>query len=726
VRQFVTCSDKITTLIMLTLSIYTEGQAMNINRQKTLYLAIGFLLANGAMAAETLPVITVEATQLAATLASEIYPSAQLKMTSKQEGGDLLRNILGVDGSRMGGHGIDPTIRGQSQTQLTVLLDDAYLHGGCPNRMDPPTSFANIETYDSVRVIQGVETLQYGTGGTGGTILYERALPQMGTHGKVEAGAGDNGYKGSATAEVSHRGEQGYVRAFAVNKDGSNYKDGDGNLVRGSYSTEHHGAVIGLTPTAGERVEMSAEKIVTHNALFQGSSMDAPYDEMNIFRLKYRSSNKIGFVDAIKADLSYAADEHLMDNYSFASAYPAGKRAVYNAVIANDKRMKSPTTSNTFATKLALSSQLSTTTAIEYGLNLNKVDRHADLVKVANNMNMSYNWPSVTTEKAGIFAELNHKLSTDRRIKAGIRFDQVNSDASQINTKPNMMPTTISAAQMYERVHGYTGDGKINETHWSALARYELDLSQDMTWFAGVSRTMRTADETERFFANGASLNAAGAFNTAGSSAWVGNPTLNPETHLQIDTGINRDTNEYGWRATAFYDRVDDYILRDQSSVTNGKITSYRNIDATLYGVQLEGYYKLSTATLLSSGLNYVNSHNDTNSRNIAQTPPLSGYLALNQQVGDLGYGARLRFQNQQNDIDTLSGLDTQKTPAWSVLDLYASHAINKSVKVMAGVDNVFDHAYYQHVGRTDTLTGGVYNLYEPGRAAWLKMVAKF
>jgi len=682
---------------------------MNPLRQKSLYLAIGFLLANAnVMAAENLSELTVS---------SDTYPlisdikidSDSLKNTGKQEGGDILRNTLGVDGSRMGGHGIDPNIRGQSQTQLNVILDDAYLHGGCPNRMDPPTSFANIETYDSVRVIQGVETLQYGTGGTGGTILFERGLPEMGTHGRLEAGVGNNGLKQSATAEVSHRGEQGYIRAFSVNKDGGKYKDGNGNTVNTSFSTEHNGIIAGVTPKAGERIELSAEKIVTHNALFQGSSMDAPYDEMNILRMKYRSTNKVGFVDGIKADLSYAADEHLMDNYSLRTP--------------GAMRMKSPTTSNTLAGKLALTSKLSDKTSIDYGLNVQRVDRHADLVNTASNAIVSYNWPSVRTDRAGVFAEGLHKLTTDSRIKVGLRLDKVSAQADDMTLVGTGASTT--AATMYSRVNGYTGDGKVNEDHASALARYEFDLAKDLTWFTGVSRTMRTADETERFFANGASVNAAGAFATANSSAWVGNPNLAPEKHIQLDTGLNKQTNNYGWRATAFYDSVEDYILRDQRTVTNGKITTYRNVNATLYGAQLEGFTNLSFATL-AGGLSYVNSHNDSDGRNIAQTPPLSGYVAMNKQINDIGLGARFRFQQQQDNIDTLSGLDSGKTPAWSVLDLYGSYKINKSVKLMAGVDNVFDHAYYQHVARVDNYSGNTYNVYEPGRAAWLKVQAKF
>ncbi len=257
-------------------------------------------------------------------------------------------------------------------------------------------------------------------------------------------------------------------------------------------------------------------------------------------------------------------------------------------------------------------------------------------------------------------------------------------------------------------------------------------MAKDLTWFTGVSRTMRTADETERFFANGASIGGSSASPslpndtaTQKYSAWVGNPNLSPEKHIQIDTGLSKQTEQYGWRATVFYDAVEDYILRDKLA-SDKRITTYRNVNATLYGAQLEGYTGFAWNTQLAGGLSYVSSHNDSDNRNIAQTPPLSGYVALNKQAGDLGMGARFRFQDQQSAIDTLSGLDTQKTPAWSVLDLYGSYRINKTVKVMAGVDNVFDHAYFQHVGRTDSLTGNTINLYEPGRSAWVKLSAKF
>ncbi|HNQ92979.1 MAG TPA: TonB-dependent receptor plug domain-containing protein, partial [Alphaproteobacteria bacterium] len=114
------------------------------------------------------------------------------------DGGQYLTSVTGVTGSRMGGHGIEPVIHGQQQTQLNVLNDGAYIHGGCPNRMDPPTSYAPPESFDSITVMKGYQSVKYGPGGTGGTVLFERKPlaftdDAFGTKATVNAGIESNG-----------------------------------------------------------------------------------------------------------------------------------------------------------------------------------------------------------------------------------------------------------------------------------------------------------------------------------------------------------------------------------------------------------------------------------------------------------------------------------------------------------------------------------------------------
>ncbi|MES9847772.1 MAG: TonB-dependent receptor plug domain-containing protein, partial [Candidatus Thiodiazotropha sp.] len=136
-------------------------------RLRALSLAIGSLLATSCLHAEEqvekLGEIYVEGKAETAPAVTRT-PVDDGSQGLPADGGDFLRDINGVSGIRMGGHGIDPVIRGQSQNRLNIILDGAYIHGGCPNRMDPPTAYSALESYDSVTVIKGSQTVIYGGG----------------------------------------------------------------------------------------------------------------------------------------------------------------------------------------------------------------------------------------------------------------------------------------------------------------------------------------------------------------------------------------------------------------------------------------------------------------------------------------------------------------------------------------------------------------------------------
>ena len=117
----------------------------------TAAIVLGALTNNLANAEEVLETVTVTGTTTPAT--TPIDPD---ELSTTRESADMLRDIPGVSGSRMGGHGTDPVIRGLGQTRLNILLDGAYVHGGCPNRMDPPTAYAPPSSYEDITVIKGV------------------------------------------------------------------------------------------------------------------------------------------------------------------------------------------------------------------------------------------------------------------------------------------------------------------------------------------------------------------------------------------------------------------------------------------------------------------------------------------------------------------------------------------------------------------------------------------
>jgi len=130
-------------------------------------LALAMSQSLGTVQADTLDPVIIKDTVIINPNASEPEYYNRSRGVSA-DGGDFLGQISGVSTSRFGGRGLEPIVRGQSQTRLNILLDGAYVHGGCPNRMDPPASWAALETYEEVTVLKGVQSLLYGGGGSGG------------------------------------------------------------------------------------------------------------------------------------------------------------------------------------------------------------------------------------------------------------------------------------------------------------------------------------------------------------------------------------------------------------------------------------------------------------------------------------------------------------------------------------------------------------------------------
>ncbi len=122
----------------------------------------------------------------------------------------------------------------------------------------------------------------------------------------------------------------------------------------------------------------------------------------------------------------------------------------------------------------------------------------------------------------------------------------------------------------------------------------------------------------------------------------------------------------------------------------------------------------------------YVRATNTTDDRPIAQTPPLNGKLQLDYNRGKWGLGTRVNFAARQDRIDLLSKQEVGETAGYGTLDFYGNYQLNKTFNLRAGIDNVFDKTYAEHTNRANLMDIEAIQVNEPGRTAWLKVVAEF
>ena len=201
---------------------------------------------------------------------------------------DLLRSVNGISGVRLGGRGTDPIIRGQRETQLNILLDGAYLHGGCPNRMDPPTTYASGDTYDSVALIKGSQTVLYGSGGSGGTVILTRKKPMLNEQGSRAVFSGvarNNGKGGSVSADVAAGSDNGYMRFIGETADVDSYEDGNGDTVRSAYESRSGALIVGAQLSENTDVTMSYDRNEERDVLYAGANIGSRESYGDIYRM---------------------------------------------------------------------------------------------------------------------------------------------------------------------------------------------------------------------------------------------------------------------------------------------------------------------------------------------------------------------------------------------------------------------------------------------------------
>ncbi|BCN93680.1 TonB-dependent receptor [Thiomicrorhabdus immobilis] len=671
----------------------------------TLAILSACLVPNYAFATDLAPVevlSTQEATQ------QETVDAKKLLQTGNSETGTTLRQIPGVDASRMGGHGVDLVIRGQQASQLNVLIDGAKIEGGCPNRMDPPTAYAEMSSFDDVTVIKGVNSVTYGSGGTGGTVLFERNAPTFEDgkpyNGEINLGTTSNGLTKDINATVSAGGDKGYIVLQGSKKSADNYKDGNNNTVESSYESQQGHIDLGWTPNENHELRLSYENTLVEDALFAGSTMDSPKSDGTTTRIRYKGKNLSENIQAIEADIYSSNVDHVMNNFSFRPATPVG--------------MKRETVSDvqTKGAKIKLTSMIAHT-QLDYGVQFESVEKMATLTNMNTGNTLFFMWPNTIQETKSAFVESTSLFKNQQKLVMGLRYDSVTTeakDAALATDEGNI------ATDVYNGVYYYSGNTKTDDANINALLRYERKYDNNINVFAGVSRTHRYPDATELY------MNKLGM-----GDHWIGNPDLKPEQHNQFDIGMSQNQKDSSWSISAYYDKVNDYILRDYAknqttslSVSPDKTVIYLNKDATLFGLEASGTVKATQHITLGGNASLANGTNETDNRNLSNIAPLSGSVFADYSASNWNVGSRFNFATNQDSVN--AEFNELATPGWNTVDLYGNYQINKMFKLSAGVDNMFDHAYYTYMNRTDPASGKTYKVYEPGRVVWAKLNAKF
>lgn len=667
-------------------------------------IALPAVAQQGTTETYTLDPILVRLEQARARANGYEFSPQGLDVPPGGDGGALLASIPGVSFNRMGGHGVDIVIRGQQGNQLNVIDAGSLTYGGCPNRMDPPTSTLAFDRADRIVVSRGYDSVANGAGGSGGTVRLVREAPVFAegsrVAGSLTLGATSNSMTGEASGSLAvDLGAGFYAELAGSRKRASDYEDGAGREERSAYEQTSGGLTLGYH-AEGVDLAFDIENDRAEDVLFAGAGMDSPLSNTWVYRLRGGVDLNAGVLRRIEGSLYRTEVDHVMDNYSLRRN--------------TGMLMRVPTTSDTTGGTLQAEFDLGRTTAkigIDHQSNSRMAIAYGGMaamrarIEAENPMTARFlMWPDVTIAQTGLYAETETSFGDKTKLRAGLRYDHVEASADAAAGLAGYGTPAPNA--LYTARYGTTFNDTRSEDNLGGLLRLEQELAPGTVLFAGLSRSVRTADANERAMAR---------------TDWVGNPDIAPEKHHQLDFGIETVQGNWSLNASAYLDRVQDYILRDQFSVAG--VTTYRNVKADLSGVEVSGSWTQG-GWEVAGDATWTRGQNRSDDRPLAQIPPLEGKIALSYGQDAWRAGGRVNFATGQDRIDPAR--DAGKTAGYAVLDLFGSYQLNEGVVLLAGVDNVLDKAYAKHLSRSNTFDKTAARVMEPGRSLYVKLEARF
>ncbi|MCP5310888.1 TonB-dependent copper receptor [Cognatazoarcus halotolerans] len=661
-------------------------------RLSPLALALSTLHAGTTLASEdtALDAVVVTAPAMESPLTVSTDPKAPRQPMPAHDGADLLKNIPGFSVIRKGGTDGDPVFRGMAASRLGILLDGEMILGGCGMRMDPPTAYVFPEAYDRVIVQKGPQTVLYGPGNSAGVVRFERTPPRFDSTGSRFDGSllvGSNDRNDQVVTAATGT-PQFYADAAATRSDANNYEDGSGREIHSAYTRWSTNLALGWTPDANTRIELSLAKS-DGEAAYADRSMDGvKFDRENV-GLKFEKRMISPWLAKLEAQLYRNYVDHVMDNYSLRTA--TGMKMVSNP----DRE--------TTGGRIAATLNVAPSSVLDLGIDFQK-NEHS--LRSASSMMSDPDYesldrkPDMRFETLGIFAELAHELDDTDRVIGGLRLDR--STAEDQRT-------------------GKTSSGtKETDDLAAAFLRWERALGGGKTLYAGIGHSERAADYWERT-KNPA---ATSPMMTGAASTF----SLAPEKTTQLDLGAIHRAGPLQASVSLFYAKHRDYILIEQLPLVSSFASTARNIDATTYGLESDMSYRLAPRWTGTATLAWVHGKNDTDGTPLAQIPPLEGRLGLEYDTGVWSAGALWRLVGGQHRVDVgagnIVGQDIGPTAGFGVFSINAGYRVRKDVLVSAGIDNLFDKTYAEHISRSGAMINGyeqTTRVNEPGRTFWLK-----
>jgi hemoglobin/transferrin/lactoferrin receptor protein len=665
-------------------------------------------------------------------------PYSELLLTSKkietkplQSLPDILKEEPGIALLRDGIWSTEVSIRGLNRENVVTLIDG--------NRIATSTdvaarlSMVDMNDVQNIEVIKGASSAIYGSGATGGIVNIITRSPEFydkfSIRGNVTTGYNSVNNMSSWSGSIFSGG------SFWASKFSGSYRKADniqtpvGELKNSQFEDYSFSGALNIMPMENNMLKLDYQLFKANNVGIPGASVfpasaDVRYpdERRELFSAGYEIKNISSVLYKLSVTYAYQSIErnvenipHTVQNVAATTTSPAKRVSVLKITPNADHKNNNLQLQG----NLLLAEDNNLVVGLDYwdrSYNGNRekyqkievLNQSGDVVSTINKIIGEKPLPDSKYKSLGIFAQDEAELLKDKlSLSLGARMDKIGVTGQ---TTLNPIYEITNGVINYSPSSQDTIWHKIDENNISYSGNFGLKYSAsanlDLTMSLGLS--FRSPSLEERF-----------QYIDQGSYVRVGDPNLNPEKGKSVDLGFRYYQPDFKFISSIFFNYFNDLVTEMPGTFEGRNAYIKTNIgEARMYGFELSADYNFYNDYVLHASASYVKGDDITADGNLPEIPPLNGNIGikfslLNQLEADLSSS----IFAEQNKV----AAGEMATPGYATFNFQLNtkpiNLASFKVQIFAGVENIFDKNYRDHLSTT---RGSI--TVEPGRNFFVKL----
>ena len=602
--------------------------------------------------------------------------------------------------------------RGLFGDRVNVITDGATYKSACANAMDAPLSHVPAVLTETLTVKRGIASVSSGIETLGGNIVQKTRSGEFSEDDEILfSGRTANGYNSVNT---------GYYVSLFANIANQNHKiHGGGSREAGEdfawsggvnrdTSHERNVGTVGYgfqTDDQDHQFDIGYNYNDTHLSGTPSLPMDIVYSRGGVTNLNY--NGLIADKYAVTTEFSYQDIGHQMNNFSLRGDVLAPKRRV------------SDNTAEGFGYKSTFNIPLFDG-GLLLGVDGDNIEHNAVITNPSSDVFKINNFNDVTRDRYGFFAEWTGDIAPDWAFELCARLNWIRMNAGTVSGAgapifaPGKSGTKLAA-------DFNASDRLKNDVNLDVVADLTYYLSPDMAVELGFGRKTRSPSYQERFL--WMPLNATGGL--ADGRNYIGNVDLTPETSYQVELGFDWQGEAVYFTPRAFYRYVDNYIqgapTQNQAALAiDPTALEFTNVNAQLYGVDMEAGYRFLEDWRVDFLLSYVRGERTDITDNLYRLAPVNGKVSFFYDTDEWLAGTELVGYGKQDKTSEFN--DEPPTAGYILWNLRMQYRPQfkyaQGLQLGFGIENLLDKGYRVHLNglnRNPTNDGTAIGEHLPG-----------